>query len=289
VEGPTRRRLSGFLATCAAAASIFAVAQAAKTPVQAGVFALFDESATAKAEIRIAPPNSGPGLLARVRLFEPDGKTPIKEFAISGERTMQMLLVRDDFATFAHMNPSIDATTGTFHELLTGLDPAHRYYLYADTIPLSMNQQAFRFVVQDEHIAAVPPASTLVASADSFVTKPYTVVLDKTTITANQASQLLIEIKQKGKPAWDLQPYQGGIGFATLINAGTLDYIHVKPVQRGSSGAAARSDAMGGTPQTGPSVQVALPALPVGTYKLWFQFRDATSKIHTAPFTLVAQ
>jgi hypothetical protein len=281
--------LSGILATCAAAASIAAVAQAAKEPVQAGVFALFGGTATTTAEARIAPANSGGGLNARVRFLQTDGKTPILAFAVSGERTLQATLVRDDLATFTHLKSSVDATTGTFHIPLTGLDAAHRYYLYADTIPQSGSQQVFRFNVQDQNIAAVPPAATLAASPKSVPAGPYAVSLGDTTIVANMASKLLIAVKEHGKAAWDLQQYQGGPAFATMINTSTLEYIHVKPVIRGSSGASARSDQMGGTPQAGPYMQADLPALPTGSYKLWLQLRGNNGKTSTAAFTIVAQ
>jgi hypothetical protein len=281
--------LSGILATCAAAASIATVALAAKGPVQNGTFALFGGTATSTAELRSAPAPSGGGLAVRVRQFQSDGKTAIVAYSVTGERTMQMLLIRDDFATYAHLNTTIDATTGTFHRTVTGLDAAHRYYLYADSIPIAMKEQVWRFDLQDEHIAAIPPAATLAASAKSFAVAPYAVQVGDTTITANAPSQLLISVREKGKMAWDLQPYQGGPGFATMINAQTLDYIPLRVVQRGTTGSQARSDAMGGTPQTGPYMQAALPALPPGSYKLWVQFRNNTGKVVTAPFTIVAQ
>jgi hypothetical protein len=288
VEGPTRRRLSGILATCAAVASIAAVAQAAKEPKQAGVFALFGGTQSTTAEYRSDPANGG-GIRTRVRLYESDGKTPVIAFGINGARTMQMTVMRDDFATFDHVNPSVDATTGTFHETLTKLDPAHRYYLYADTYPAKGTEQVYRFDVQDEHIAAVPPASTLTASSKSFAAGAYNIQIGDTTITANQPSKLLIGVKEHGKMAWDLEPYQGGPGYATMINASTLDYIHLSLYQRGTSNDKATQQAVAGTPQASPYMDAQLPALPAGTYKLWVQVRGSGGKLMTAPFTIVAQ
>lgn len=288
MEGLTRRRLSGILAAVAAVASIAAVAQAAKEPKQPGVFALFGGTPTTTAEYRSDPANGG-GIRTRVRLYESDGKTPIVAFGISGARTMQMMVIRDDFATFDHVNPSVDATTGTFHETLTKLDPAHRYYLYADTVPLHMKEQVYRFNVQDEHIAAVPPASTLAASSKSFAIGAYNIQLGDTTINANQPSRLLIGVHEHGKMAWDLQPYQGGVGYATMINTSTLDYIHLSLYTRGTSNAKATEEAIGGTPQASPYIDADLPALPAGSYKLWVQIRGSGGKLMTAPFTIVAQ
>lgn len=288
MEGPTRRRLSGILATCAAVATIAAVAQAAKEPKQAGVFALFGGTQSTTAEYRSDPANGG-GIRTRVRLYESDGKTPIVAFGINGARTMQMTVIRDDFATFEHVNPSVDATTGTFHETLTNLDPGHRYYLYADCYPEKWTEQVWRFNVQEEHIPAVPPASTLVASAKAFGVGAYNIQVGDTTITANQPSKLLIGVHEHGKMAWDLEPYQGGPGYATMINTSTLQYIHLSLYQRGTSNEKATQQAIAGTPQASPYMDAQLPALPAGSYKLWVQVRGSGGKIITAPFTIVAQ
>jgi hypothetical protein len=288
VEGPTRRRLSGILATCVAVASIAAVAQAAKTPRQQGVFALFGGHQSTTAEYRSDPANGG-GIRTRVRLFEMGSNAPVVAFGISSGRSMQMTVIRDDFATFQHVNPSVDATTGTFHETLTNLDPAHRYYMYADTVPEKGKEQVFRFNVQEEHIPAVPPASTLVASSKSFAIGDYNIQVGDTTITANQPSKLLIGVHEHGKMAWDLEPYMGGPGYATMINTSTLEFIHLSLFQRGSSNEQAIHEAVSGTPQTSPYINAELPALPSGVYKLWVQIRGRGDKVMTAPFTIVAQ
>jgi hypothetical protein len=288
VEGPTRRRLSGILATCAAVASIAAVAQAAKAPRQAGVFALFGGTPSTTAEYRSDPANGG-GIRTRVRLFEMGSNAPVVAFGISSGRSMQMTVIRDDFATFQHVNPSVDATTGTFHETLTNLDPAHRYYMYADTVPEKGKEQVFRFNVQEEHIPAVPPASTLAASSKSFAIGNYNIQIGDTTITANRPSTLLIGVHEHGKMAWDLEPYMGGPGYATMINASTLEFIHLSLFKRGSSNEQAIHEAVTGTPQTSPYINAELPALPAGAYKLWVQIRGSGDKVMTAPFTIVAQ
>lgn len=288
MEGPSRRRLSGILATCAAVASIAAVAQAAKEPEQAGVFALFGGHQSTTAEYRSDPANGG-GIRTRVRLYEMGSKAPVVAFGISSGRSMQMMVIRDDFATFQHVNPSVDATTGTFHETLTNLDPAHRYYMYGDTIPEKGTEQVFRFNVQAEHIPAVPPASTLAASSKSFAIGDYNIQVGDTTIAANQPSKLLIGVHEHGKMAWDLEPYMGGPGYATMIDTSTLEYIHLSLFQRGSSNEQAIHEAVSGTPQTSPYINAELPALPSGTYKLWVQVRGRGDKVMTAPFTIVAQ
>ena len=288
MEGSTRRRLSGILATCAAVASIAAVAQAQKAPRQQGVFALFGGTQSTTAEYRVDPANGG-GIRTRVRLFEMHNNAPVVAFGINSGRSMQMLIIRDDFATFQHTNPSVDATTGTFHKTLTNLDAGHRYYLFADTDPREGTEQVFRFNVQEEHIPAVPPASSLAASSKSFAVGDYNVQVGDTTIDANKPSTLLIGVHEHGKMAWDLEPYMGGPGYATMINTSTLQFIHLSLFQRGTSNEQAIHEAVSGTPQTSPYINAQLPALPAGVYKLWVQIKGRGDKVMTAQVTIVAQ
>lgn len=294
MEGSSRRRLSGILATCAAVASIAAVvsiaavADTVKAPRQQGAFALFGGTQSTTADYRSDPANGG-GIRTRVRLYEMHNNAPVVAFGINSGRSMQMMIIRDDFATFQHVNPSVDATTGTFHETLTNLDPAHRYYMYADTVPEKGTEQVFRFNVQDQHIPAVPHASTLAASSKSFAIGDYSIQVGDTTIAANKPSSLLIGVHERGKMAWDLEPYMGGPGYATMINASTLAFIHLSLYKRGTSNEQAIHEAVSGTPQTSPYINAQLPALPSGTYKLWVQIKGRGDKVMTAPFTIVAQ
>ncbi|MGA9274091.1 MAG: hypothetical protein WBV67_11440, partial [Candidatus Cybelea sp.] len=39
----------------------------------------------------------------------------------------------------------------------------------------------------------------------------------------------------------------------------------------------------------GPRMQMKLPPLPAGTYRLWVQFRGREGEVFIAPFTLLAQ
>lgn len=283
MDGSTRRRLTALLAACAALASI-AVAQAAKETVQTGTFALLGGTATTQAELRTTPATGG-SLDVRVRLFQSDGKTPVLAYNVAGDRTMQFLLLRDDFRTFARLHPAVDATTGTFHETLVGVDPTHLYYLFADAIPATMNEQAFRFNLQDEHLPAVPPASTLDASPKTLRVDGYLLTINDTTLPANQASTVLVSIEERGKLPWTLQQYQGAPTSATMIDATTLNVIHVHTlIHEAPAHSKGKS-----TAQSGPLMQADIPALPAGPYKLWLQFRGSSGKIYTAPFTLVAE
>jgi hypothetical protein len=191
-----------------------------------------------------------------------------------------MIVVRDDFATFAHLHPAFNLTTGTFSDPFTK-EPNHRYYLYADSTPLGMSQQVFRFTIEsDGPLANDKPALTV--SATSTVAGPYTVNFEKTTFAANTPEEIDITIDKDGHPAHDLGTYLGAASHVVLINTATLQYVHVHPMAANSTGS-------GGTIEmnmTGPKQHLHFPALPAGWYKMWLQFRGGQYKLYTVPFTL---
>jgi len=290
VEGRTLGRLSGTAVAGALAATL--VAGTANASVgkleQHGVFALLGGTPKIVSEFW-ADHASGLSATLKVRQFQLDGKRPILNYDVEMQRAMHMVIVRDDFATFAHLHPAFDTTTGTFWQPFTK-GANHRYYVYADSTPRGIGQQVFRFTIESDgpvtpfHVASGPSAPT--ASAG-----PYTVTLSTTTLTANVGKAVDITISESGRPAQDLGTYLGAAAHVVLINTSTLAYVHIHPMVRGQS-SSANSGAntameMGG--KAGPFLRMTVPALPAGTYKLWMQFRGANDKLYTVPFTTVAQ
>jgi hypothetical protein len=194
---------------------------------------------------------------------------------------MHLIVVRDDFATFAHIHPTFDATTGIFSQPFTR-EANHRYYVYADTTPHGIGQQVFRFTLESDG----PPANlqpSLGVSPASTTVGPYTVTLARTTLAASRPQTLDVSVLEDGKPASDLHTYLGAAAHAVFINTSTLAYVHVHPMVRGAT------MTMGMSGPAGPLMQMTLPALPAGVYKLWLQFRGAGNQLYTAPFTLLSQ
>lgn len=269
-----RRRLSGALAVALLLATSVAAVASAGPLLQTGAFALLGGRATATAALRVA---ETPGGAANVQLrqFADDG-SPILEYAVAMHRSLQMVVVRDDFATFARLDPAFDAATGSFAQALAGIDPTHRYYLYADSTPAGMKQQVFRFTINPKQLPAVPSGARLEASAPTARAGPYRITLAKTTLNADQTTRIAIAVRKGKKPATGLSPSRGGATQAVLIDMERLAYVPVRPVVVGT----ARDDA---------TFSMALPALPAGSYRLWFQVRQARQKLSTAAFTLVAE
>jgi hypothetical protein len=288
VEGPTRRGLSGILALCALFACAAGVVQAAKSkPSQAGTFALIAGNATSVAALRTTVSNGA--LNVKVKQFQPDAKTVILNYDMDMTRPGHFFIVRDDFATFEALNPDQDVTTGTLLKTVTDLDPAHRYYLYADTIPTGMTQQGFRFVLQGDVPAAAATAASIGASTPTVTVGQYTITADTVTLAANTPAKFKMTVRENGKVSGTIQPYLGADGHVVLVNTRTLAYANLYVLPQGIGETKAMQAAQGGNPQSGPYMQVSLPALPAGTYKMWLQFRGSATKIFTAPFTIVVQ
>jgi hypothetical protein len=113
------------------------------------------------------------------------------------------------------------------------------------------------------------------------------VTLAATTLPANQPKALNLTISQNGRPAHDLGTYLGGAAHVVFINTSTLAYVHIHPVVRAAESMSASM--MNMKAEAGPFLQMMLPALPAGTYKLWIQFRGANDQVYTAPFTIRAR
>lgn len=286
MESGARRRLSGMVVAGMLTAFVFGGVAAANGTrgEQTGVFALLDGTPKINSKLWTQPAN-GLNVTLNVRQFRSGGQ-PILAYDIDLQKLIHMVVVRDDFATFAHLHPAFDAKTGTFRQSFTR-DPNHRYYVYADTTPQGVGQQVFRFTLESSGAiasAARPndPSETSVAAG------PYTVTLGTTSLSAGSAQKLNVTILKDGKPADDLGSYLGAAAHCVFINTQSLAYVHVHPSVRGAGMVMnMNSDAkmeMSGGP-AGPLLEMSLPELPSGLYKLWVEFRGG-NKVYTAPFTL---
>jgi hypothetical protein len=282
VESATRRRLVLF-------ALLLSAVGAAGRIEQTGLFALFGGTPKIVSKFWVS---HAQGLTAtlKVRQFQTDGTTPILNYDVDMQHLMHLVIVRDDFATFAHVHPAFDTTTGTFQRQFTK-QPNHQYYVYADTTPHGIGQQVFRFTLDSNGpIAASKPS--LGASFTDVKAGPYTVILQKTAIAANTPQTLFLTVASGDDPATDLAPYLGAAAHCVLINAATLQYIHIHPRLRGQTTSSGKSmeQQMTGPEKAGPFMKLDLPGLPPGSYKTWVQFAGgAVPKVYTAAFTIAAQ
>jgi len=283
VESRSRRRVSGTLvALVLGAVSLTALARAsAGPPEQTGVFALL--GGTPKIVSKFwAEHGAGSSATLKFRQFQLDGTTPILNYDMDMEKLAHVVVIRDDFATFAHLHPAFDTTTGTFSQQFTK-EANHRYYVYADTVPQSIGQQVFRFTMESDGpvaTASLPHG----ASPPRAAAGPYTVTLSATQLPAGEPQTLDLTVLRDGHLASDLGTYLGAAAHAIFINVKTLAYVHVHPHVPGAQDEMETNMGMGAA--AGPRLRMSLPALPAGAYALWVQFRGSNDKLYTAPFTI---
>jgi hypothetical protein len=290
VEGNSRRRLSGVAGAIALALGCgWPIARASVGPAeQRGVFALLGGTPKIVSQLS-AGHGAGSTYNLKIRQFQPDAKTPVLKYAVDMKMLMHLIVVRDDFGTFAHLHPTFHAKDGTFSQVFAKA-PNHRYFVYADTTPQGIGQQVFRFTLESDR----PTMALRIPSAPSPATAsaaPYTLTLSRTTLAQNQPALLNVTVLKGGRPASDLTPYLGAAAHAVFINTSTLVYVHLHPVVHGATMAMNPNMQMTGVAQAaaGPHMQMSVPALPMGTYRLWIQFRGANATIYTAPFTILVR
>jgi len=292
VEGRSRRRLSGIV-MCAlvavVAAAAVSVAGASVGPAQQqGIFALL--GGTQKiTSVFWAEHKSGLTSTLNVRQFTMSANQPILQYDVDMQKLMHLIVVRDDFATFAHVHPTFDAKTGTFSVTFTK-GPNHRYYVYADSTPHGIGQQVFRFVMQNDGPLAMSKVSMRPSTPYAHA-GPYETILPKTIVIANKPQLVYLTIVKDDDPADDLVPYLGTAAHVVFINTSTLQYIHVHPMLKGQKvSGTMQSMEMGSAGKAGPFLQMMLPPLPPGVYKTWVQFAGAPkATVYTTAYTIVAQ
>ncbi|MGB8908307.1 MAG: hypothetical protein WCC84_06125 [Candidatus Cybelea sp.] len=292
MESRTRRRLRSVLAGCALAAAcgVGLARASAGPPEQTGIFALL--GGTPKIVSKFWAEH-GAGLAATldIRQYALDGKTPILTYEVDMQKLAHIIIVRDDFATFAHLHPSFDSATGTFSLPFTK-GPNHRYYVFADTTPRGIGHQVFRFTTESDGPVANSQLSRTGLERSASV-GPYTVTLGTTTLAAGRPQSVDVTVLEGGRPASDLATYLGAAAHAVLINVQSLSYVHVHPSARGAAGSMNMTMSPGTemdmSGSAGPLMQMNLPSLPAGSYRLWVEFRGAGGKVFTAPFTLLVR
>lgn len=288
MESHSSRRLTGMFVTGAlAVAAALGIARAATAaPPQSGVFALLGGTPKIASKLRTEP-GAASSVRLQIQQFALSGGAPILRYDVEMQKLIHLIIVRDDFGTFAHVHPSFNGATGTFSETFTA-SPNHRYYLYVDTTPRSIGQQVFRFTLDSAGPAATPrPMASIFLP--SVVTGPYRVTLDRTQLAANQAQTLMLTVFQGRRLAANLRTYLGAAAHAVFINTSTLAYVHVHPTVLGSPDMDMTGSAESMSQPAGPRMQMKLPPLPTGTYRLWVQFRGQDGEVFIAPFTLQVQ
>lgn len=231
---------------------------------------------------------SGNPLEQRIEIWmtSPQSAAPIRQFQVEMTKKMHVIIVSDDFKTFLHVHPTLNASG---HFVVTQKFPAPGSYLiYADALPNNLAHQVFRFAVQiGEPSRSV--ARKLPDTGKRVQAGPYEVELSTATLRAGRMEMIDVSILQNGHPANDLHPYLGAPAHAVFLNAKDLSYVHVHPM----AGATMMdmSKPMPDLPDSarvGADMMLHIALREAGTYRLWLQFRGADDRLYVAEFTIHA-
>jgi hypothetical protein len=284
-------------------AAALACTLGAAAPPLAGTYALQRGTPKTNGYLRATPVTGRPlGYDLDFWATKLGSAAPIVAYSVDMTKLLHMIVVRGDFRTFGHIHPTY-AADGHFHITYRFPSPGV-YHVYADTDPTGVGQQVFRFDVDAERTSGPPPS--LGAPNDVAQAYPYTVALDRTTLSTAKETLLHVHITENGAPAKDLHPYLGAPAHAVFLNASDFTYVHVHPMPPGAAGTTSGMAGMSGMPGMADMPGMSMSATPMpdgatlpgdmllhvavhepGRYKLWLQFRGGGS-LHVAQFVLVA-
>jgi uncharacterized membrane protein YraQ (UPF0718 family) len=242
---------------------------------QRGAFALAHGRAQVTSQLRER--RTGGAAQLDFEQFQAGSGRLITRYDVEQTKLMHLVVVRDDFQGFMHVHPSLK--DGRFSIALP-LSAAHAYYAFADTTPAGLSKQVFRFTI-GKH-SAPPPSfqASNVSPAGGYETR-----LSAVSLEAGRPAKIEATITRSGKVVSGLRPYLGAAAHAVLVNIKSLDYVHVHPMAM-SAGDAMDDMELPPSATFDGRMNLMLPALQPGTYRLWLQFQ-APAGLVAAPFTLI--
>jgi hypothetical protein len=191
------------------------------------------------------------------RVVGEDGET-VRDFDVTHERRLHLIVVRRDFSGFQHLHPA-QAADGSWSTELT-LPEAGSYRLFADFAidgePVTLASDLR--VDGDADLRPLPTPSA-VATSDGGDR----VELAGGNAPAGTERTLDFDVTRDGAPV-ELQPYLGADGHLVALREGDLAFLHVHPTGAGASFAT-----------TFPTP---------GRYRLFLQYK-VDGRVETAAFT----
>ena len=196
----------------------------------------------------------------RFRVTDEHGET-VRDFDVTHEKRMHLILARRDLTGFQHLHPE-QAADGTWSTRVR-LSDAGSYRLFADFShdgdPVTL---AADLRVDGEADLRPLPAPQPVATTDGG----YAVRLDAGDARPGEEADLRFTITRDGVPV-QTERYLGAGGHLVALREGDMAFLHVHPTAE-------------------DSVRFAATFPTEGQYRLFLQFQHE-GRVHTAAFTQV--
>jgi len=203
------------------------------------------------------------------RIVDERGRT-VRDFDVSHEKRMHLILARRDLTGFQHLHPEQRAD-GAWTTTVR-LDEAGSYRLFADFSHEGRAQTLASDLRVDGSADLKPlPAARSTAVSDGG----YDVRLDAGQARPGEEADLRFTITKNGEVV-HTEPYLGAGGHLVALREGDLAFLHVHPADDDHGGAP--------TDEHDDSVGFAATFPTEGRYRLFLQFQHE-GRVHTVAFT----
>ena len=192
----------------------------------------------------------------RFRIVDEHGE-PVRDFDVTHEKRMHLILARRDLNGFQHLHPEL-AADGTW-SADARLPQAGSYRLFADF----SHDGAARTLAADLRVDGAADLRPLPAPQPVATSDGYDVRLDAGQARPGQEADLRFTITRDGAPV-KTEPYLGAGGHLVALREGDMAFLHVHPADDG--------------------VRFAATFPTAGRYRLFLQFQHA-GRVHTVAFT----
>jgi hypothetical protein len=193
----------------------------------------------------------------RFRIVDAHG-APVRDFDVTHEKRMHLILARRDLTGFQHLHPTL-AADGTWSADVR-LDAAGSYRLFADF----SHDGTARTLAADLRVDGAADLRPLPAPQTTAVSDGgYDVRLEGGRARPGREANLDFSITRDGVPV-KTEPYLGAGGHLVALREGDMAFLHVHPLDDG--------------------VRFAATFPTAGRYRLFLQFQHE-GRVHTVAFT----
>jgi hypothetical protein len=216
-----------------------------------------------------------------LRLFQPDGVTPLVSLDEVHTKLLHLILVSQDLSQFLHVHPEYQGE-GVFVLNDLTLPSNDNYAVFADFTPTNRSQEVVRMELPRPDATIVSPV--LEVSTQEVIVGPLKITVDvPENLSAGIEQSLVFHVAdaETGMEVDTLDEYLGAAGHLVIIDKSGQTYLHTHP-------AAHEMDDMGGMEMAvhyGPDLEFVTEFPATGLYKMWLQVQYE-GEVYTAPFVI---
>lgn len=209
------------------------------------------------------------GVPTTLRFTIPGAKgVPIKEFAVSHDAKVHLILISHGLARFAHIHPDVDLKTGVLSADFT-FPTGGVYHLFADY--QEPGQMMMTATARVEVGGDATPAPELQSDVPGLL-KGEGIAAKVSVEGAKPGAEAKVrfEVVDGEKPVTDLEPYMGAMGHLVVVSADAKKYVHAHPTEKAEAKHVVTFEAAFPSP---------------GIYKGWGQFKRG-GQVRIVPFVI---